>query len=117
MGISKKNLDRAQSIRQTRVVLKSDNPSPCCLFAAQPLRGDLEWSRQPWRHFHAIGNEESLMSVSRRQFLSQLSAAGMLATAPRAVRAAEPALLYPPIDLAPFGAPVSRGEPDLRIGC
>jgi len=57
------------------------------------------------------------MSLSRRQFLSQLSAAGVLAAAPKVVRAAEPALLYPPIDLAPFAAPVSRGEPDLRIGC
>jgi inosose dehydratase len=58
------------------------------------------------------------MTLSRRRFLSSLGAAGVLASLPRTTLAAgRSGLLYPPVDLSPFAAPVDRGEPEIRAGC
>jgi inosose dehydratase len=57
------------------------------------------------------------MSTSRRQFLLQIAATGVLAEFPVTLRAlARPCLLYPPRDLSYFAAPLDHGEAHIRIG-
>ena len=58
------------------------------------------------------------MSTSRRQFLLQIAATGVLAKIPATMAhaLASPDLLYPPRDLSYFAAPLDHGEADLRIG-
>lgn len=58
------------------------------------------------------------MHPSRRDFLAGLGAAGLVVAVPRAAHAGfRSNLLYPPINLAAFDAPVPRGETAIRPGC
>jgi inosose dehydratase len=58
------------------------------------------------------------MFTTRRDFLAGLAAAGALAASPRTARAASGAgLLYPPIGLDAFLAPVNHGDFQIRAGC
>jgi inosose dehydratase len=58
------------------------------------------------------------MSPTRREFIGGLAAAGALAGVPRAARAGlTPNLMYPPMDLSAFDAPVHRGETAIHAGC
>jgi len=58
------------------------------------------------------------MPLTRREFVAGLGAAGALATLPRTTHAAvaQP-LLYPPMDLSAFDAPLHHGDPVIHPGC
>jgi len=58
------------------------------------------------------------MSTTRRDFLAGLATAGTLAALPRtALAASATGLLYPPIGLDAFLAPVNHGDFSMRAGC
>jgi inosose dehydratase len=58
------------------------------------------------------------MSLSRREVLAGMAAAGAMASLPCAAHAVlAPDLLYPPMDLSVFDTPVHRGETTIRAGC
>src|SRR3954465_15203155 len=57
------------------------------------------------------------MSSSRREFLSGLASAGVLAAVPNSAHANLTGPLYPPVNLSAFDVPLHKGDPFVRAGC